>query len=217
MIQLNRTFKGDRIVAFDPTRTVPALTPAQTERLATFAQRRYNGELFNVGHFATFMDFLIWPYECAVQPWWDRARRNGRYGGTGGHGDRVRQQVSTPNGNKANKYAYLHYEYRVPSTWLCHPWLAYAYLGLAKLSMLNAKLISEARAEPLRKHPDGTSANADYRKIFMNRFTGLVKSGRWTSDIRGLIDVIPKTFDQRAAWFENPGQPIDVDAWRRLL
>lgn len=216
----NRVFAGDRIVTLNPNLPVPVLNPAQIAQLNEYAKKKHRGELFGTADFAEFMDYLILPYECAVQPWWDRMRRNGRYGGIAGIGDRVRQNFSIPKSNKVNKFAYLHYEYRVPSTWLCHPWLAYAYLGLAKLAMINAKLISEAVVNDDKiptKNPNGIPANQAYTKLFKDRFKFVVENGKWTNDTKALRDIIPKTFDNRAAWFETPGNPVDIDSWRRLL
>src|SRR5574341_873954 len=213
-------FDGERFVVRNTQLPAPALTLEQLASAGEYARRYHNNELFNILDFISIADHLVLIYEMAIQPWWDRVRRNARHGGINGVGERCRQYFSIPTGSKADKFVYAHYEYRVPSTWLCHPWLAYAYLGLMKLAILNAGRIMEQLTsfqENIVAAPNGEPANEAYRSLFMTRFQDLVKHGRWTNDIKGLKEIIPKTFDARAAWFEIPGQPVDIDAWRQLL
>src|SRR3990167_5365467 len=51
-------------------------------------------DMANLELFGDWMGYLLFPYECAIQPWWDRTRRNGLYGGVTGRGDKVRQNNS---------------------------------------------------------------------------------------------------------------------------
>lgn len=218
---LNRTYNAGLYSIYDTAQINPIPTQDQTRDLINYVNKYREGLLFTMADFERVMDFVLWPFECAIQPWQNRQCRNDRYGGTDGAGARVRQQVSYPQiASKYNRLAYMHLEYRVPSTWLCHPWLAYAYLGLAKLAILNAKSILELKAVSRSiRYPLGTTApgNAQYQKRFNSRFKFLTQTGRWTNDIRGLIDIIPKCFNMRQMWFETIGQPIDIDAWRKLL
>lgn len=211
----NRMFLGDRLVPLDPAALVPPLQEEDSVWINEYVRKFKSDQVMHPLRFAEYMDYLLWPYECAIQPWWDRLRRNSRYGGTSGVGDRVRRNFSTPKSNKTNKFAYFHYEYRAPSTWLCHPWLAYAYLGLTKLSILNTTLLHDSNKTFLL--PEQVPQNKSYQKLFTERFQLMIDKGRWTTDLKALQQIIPKTFMQRSAWFEIPGQPIDIDAWRRLL
>lgn len=222
IMELNRVCRRGVITALDPNLPTPTLTPANIAFCQKYIESHFEKKLFRVEDYIELMDYLIWPFECAVQPWWDRLRRNTRYGGLDGMGEKVRQNISHPsNVGKASKFAYLHYEYRVPSTWLCHPWLAYAYLGLAKLVMLNTGLIMEqittTQSKLRYENIDGQPRNDEAKNVFENRFKLLVNKGKWTTDIRGLTRILPLCFENRAAWFEIPGQPIDLEAWRGLL
>ena len=213
---LNRVYRQDRFTIFDVEQPAPQLTPEHIKMFQAYSQKFHEQKLFTSSDFTYGLDYLLLPFECAIQPWYDRQRRNGRYGGVTGIGDRVRQNVSYPKSSKANKFAYLHYEYRVPSTWLCHPWLAYSYLGLAKLCMLNFKEIWGDQNSSMPRETDKPS-NGVYQKIFQERFNRLMKCGRCSNDLKSLVEIIPKCFETRAAWFEVPAQSIDIDAWRRLL
>mgnify|MGYP001589654375 FL=1 len=214
----NRVYKNDRLVAYDPTQPTTPLTSDATEKLTKYAKLAYDHQLLTGEVFGQVMDHLCWPFECAVQPWWDRVRRNGRYGALAGTGEKVRQNASYPqNASKYKDLAYLHYEYRSPSTWLVHPWLAYAYLALGKLSILNLSLILEQLGKPKLPKLTTSPMNDELREIFNRRLQVIKTKGRWSRDIRDLEQVVDACFANRAAWFEIPGQPIDIDAWRRLL
>jgi len=224
LLKYNRTIQNGRIIIQNQDDDDPRLSQEIIDKLAIYWNNYWNNtgneqHMVSPELFGTWMDYLLSPYECAIQPWWDRTRRNVTYGGVTGRGEKVRQNISTPKGSKANKLLYLHYEYRVPSTWLCHPWLAYAYLGLAKLVMLNTEYITTVMAKenlgPL--YTATTPKIPEFTEHFMTRFNALVKTGKWTQDIRGLIEIIPKTFELRDSWWEIPGKPVDIDAWRRLL
>lgn len=217
-MSINRVYKTDRVVAYDHTQSIPNLTPNDTEKLTQYVKLAYDHQLLTGEVFGQVMDHLCWPFECAVQPWWDRIRRNSRYGALAGTGEKVRQNISYPqNASKYKDLAYLHYEYRSPSTWLVHPWLAYAYLALGKLSILNLSLILEQLGKPKLPKLTTSPMNNELREIFNRRLQVIKTKGRWSRDIRDLEQVIDACFANRAAWFEFPGQPIDIDAWRRLL
>lgn len=100
---------------------------------------------------------------------------------------------------------YLLFEYRYPSSWLCDPALAYAYLGLAKLAMLNWTLIPDYHREPLY----------DPRRQLLERLARLTTHPdyRQTPDLSALLPTVHKQL-------ETPRVSpllINFEAWRRVL
>ncbi len=164
-------------------------------------------DLFGPQVFMNVMNYLIRPWEHYVQPWDLRVARNKHYG----NNDDIRAQNSKPQ--SAQHYSlYKHYEYRVPSTWLIHPDLAYSYIGLAKLSMLNfEKIIAISAKESRADAEDEMSAF----EIFMRRWTKLQEAGPvMTRDLLYLETAITNVRREKNIWFQ-PMKPIVIEEWSK--
>ena len=188
--------------------------------LSSYASACGRNRRITTSVFRVAFDHLLLPFERWVQPWWNRQERNTDYGV---NNDSVRWAVSVrPNRPPYQKFAYLHYEYRVPSTWLAHPRLAYCYLALAKYTALNWMTI-QSRAMEDMKHPkpippSRAPANDSSRALFNERFAEIEKlGGKRTTDLEALEASIKFCDAHREEWFSSPTQPIDIYAWRRLL
>lgn len=199
-----------------------------------------NGELDTAWTIGATFSYLLSPFERWIQPWVARELRNQQYGGDG-HPDMVRIGTSTRPALKATtswweNSGYLHMEYRLPSTWMHHPWLAFAYLGLLKFCIINWPLLVKAFAS-VKSRPTssqevaGLAGGGDYHnfkhirvgstedagRLFRERFHQMIDNGaRFSTDIARLPDVIMQCAGAREKWFERP-RPIDTAAWRRLL
>jgi hypothetical protein len=199
-----------------------------------------NGEFDTAWSLGMAFSYLLSPFERWIQPWVARELRNHQYGGDG-HPDMIRFGTSKRPNLKSNtdwwsNSGYIHMEYRLPSTWLHHPWLSFAYLGLLKFCVINWPLLSVAAkkdgqaslnatlAQPVPGGGDyhhfkhiKVGSNTDAGRLFRERFQRLLDSGaRFSSDIARLPDVIEQCAGAREKWFERP-RPVDVAAWRRLL
>lgn len=183
--------------------------------LERLASRAANGEAMTSVNFGRTMDYLLLPFERWSQPWHGRLKRNSKYGA---NADTVRIASSPrPAMPKFTNHAYVHYEYRMPSTPLVHPMLTYAYLALAKLTLLNWEKLSEIAL----KHPTAplpNSSEPDNQKSwqqFKDRLAGLEKTGlRITTDLKQLRPALTTIGDEREKWF-NPFNPVNVEAWRK--
>lgn len=183
------------------------------------------------------MGFLMDPFEEWVQPWTQREQRNQHYGAEGGPGDLVR--LGTSKGLKREGLAYVHWEYRLPSTWLVHPYLAAAYLALAKFTMINWKRVvplAKAVVQPKKKKayiegglaapsPDGlynfkpmkAADNNGQYKLFHERLQAVMQTRPLiTPDISNLAFLLGQCEQRREQWFGRT-QPVMVDEWRKLL
>lgn len=189
------------------------------------------------------MGFLLTPFEKWVQPWVAREARNAHYGSEASL-DAVRLGTSKSPFDLP-KMAYVHWEYRLPSTWLQHPWLAYAYLGLAKLTLLNMGHVFRLGlgAKPKMKPPKNGGGfgaglagpaglgggdmptqftilqHGDPREAgvaFRRNLSQVLPGAHISRDLANLINVVDKCAIERERWFHKP-TPIDVESWRRLL
>ena len=98
------------------------------------------GKMFSLYQANVALGYLMGPLENWTQPWPGRLARNNRYGPA--MGDPIRWLTTDrPKMDKYDKWGFIHFEYRVPSTWLQHPWLAYAYLAMTKFTWLNWDLV----------------------------------------------------------------------------
>lgn len=187
--------------------------------LAEYARAATMDELVTPQTMAKTLGFFLKPLEWWLQPWHARIRRNRHYGlGL----DEIRWQQSGMNPltrPKLADYAWLHFEYRTPSTWLVHPWLAYTYLSLAKITMKNWQLIqrlNETMAAPfmsMAKTPNNEAAAV----LFKARWKEFIKShGRITRDTSHVERAIETCAANREAWFSTHGK-IQIEAWRGLL
>src|SRR5207253_1065765 len=114
-------------------------TSATQPIIEDFTGRAYVGEAISMKVWSQALDTLLLPFEAWIQPWWLRVERNNKYGNGA---DNVRMGMATrPNMPLYKDWAFVHYEYRLPSTWLVHPTLAYVYMALVKLCAMNWPLI----------------------------------------------------------------------------
>lgn len=186
-------------------------------------QRKKKGDLFTPIVYARTLNWLLLPFERYVQNWQLRLIRNGHYGGH--EGDKmVRVNVSHPPANMGERFAncaYLHYEYRMPSTWMTHPWLAYAYFALVKITMQNFDKVFEAakssKLSDIAEYEKIAGNNGSYRTLFEERFSALQNAGlRISNDCADFLTALDKVAQNRAQWVQ-PNMPIDVAAWRTVL
>ena len=187
------------------------------EVITSYSQLAARREIFTSYTFGQVMSYLLRPFENWIQPWFSRAQRNGSYGGS--DLDVRHTSSSKPKAPLFSEWAYYHFEYRIPSTWLTHPLLAYAYLSLTKLLMLNftkvLPLALQAKLPP--PNPNRGSYNDEWQAIFVTRLRALLALNPIiTNDIKQLETAIQTCSEQREMWF-TPGTPIQVDAWRKLL
>lgn len=178
------------------------------------------------------MGYLLTPFEKWIQPWVARETRNTHYGL---HGGRDTVRLGTSHTPYSHKNAYVHWEYRLPSTWLQHPWLAYGYLGLAKLSLLNMTRVFGLYLDEYRpKKPKGpvpdmslldaptnftvvpTGDPAAAGETLRQNLARLSLGARVSKDLASLGTVLEQCNRRRGEWFSRP-TPIDVEAWRKLL
>lgn len=221
----NLTFMNGKPVNFNKNNpTVPPTLSANAAQFyARFTTLALAGELTTPQLFERAMNYLILPFEYWMQPWAERTARFQLYDGTEGGNYFIRWLHTVPRhwpGGHAGEWAYLHMEYRTPSTWLIHPWLAYTYFALAKLSILNFKKIWERMliASPMRLEGDDVAWNLMAREEFLRRLDELNSSGLvFSNDIKDLQRAINICGQSREAWFSNKAAGIDVQAWRSLL
>jgi len=215
-----------------------AIVQAKMEQVGLAINKR---ETMSPANFLIAMNYLLVPLEHWVQPWATRINRNTKYGTAAG--DPVRMMYSTrPEMPKYDNWAYLHYEYRVPSTWLVHPWLAYTYFALAKLTVLNLGPIMKMALTPENKKIDkeekknvigalgGIPAptaviksleepqNETFLQSLRDRLYAveqLPKLNR-SADLDSLQLALRYLAANREIWF-NPYYPVAVEAWRKLI
>ena len=171
--------------------------------------------LFTYNTFAIAMNYLLQPFEYWIQPWYVRRSRNGSYGGSE---TEVRYTLQAPPAMPAfREWAYYLFEYRLPSTWLVHPWLAYVYLGLTKLIMLNFNKVLPLALRGKLPQTTTEPGNDLFREEFRARYALVVKAGcQFTNDIKQLEEAIEACATGRQVWF-TPGTPIQLEAWRKLI
>ena len=165
------------------------------------------------------LNYLLMPFEWWVQLWGSRTKRNTKYGMA--WDTMVRWNASPQPKLPAFKdWCYLHYEYRVPSTWLCHPWMCYLYFALVKLTAVNWKLVSETMPRNSVNEVfdlGGTEPrNEDARRIFEERFERLRPNLRWTTDTKDIPKALDYVSKYRNQWVD-PYRGIMVDAWKEIL
>lgn len=183
------------------------------------------GEIPSPDTICLALNYLMLPFEAWIQPWAARRKRNSKYGEA--ISTQIRWMVSKrPNMPVYDKAGYMHVEYRTPSTWLTHPWVAYVYLSLAKLVMLNLPIVYETAYKGAHVGKDtlaerthiwsANPANDECRKMFRTRFEALAPSMKFTNDIRDLAKAVNYCEKNRKLWFD-PYRGIDTDAWKELL
>lgn len=199
-----------------------------------------SGELLTPFEWGQVLNWLLAPFEFWFQPWVQREHRNKTYGGPL-HPDVVRIGTSSPPFSRAGM-AYVHWEYRLPSTWLLHPYMAMAYLSLVKLVMLNFKTVAREYAEGAKAkrrkgggfivpdeapqpanpdlynfHPVKEAENEQHYQVFAERLSTLQRSRPIiTPDISDVFRMVAVCGENREKWF-SPARPVMVEEWRKLL
>lgn len=205
---------------YDPSAMLPNISASEMPKLNAFQATVLEGKTMGMDNFMHTMHYLLLPFENWSQSWPSRLNRNSKYGGSMSN-DNVRRMWSPrPNMPKYNEWAYLHYEYRTPSSWLTNPWFAYCYFALAKLTMLNWGMINKIVVnglQPLKIPGDSMPHNDLYFQQFKDRLYGLESKGLKTSkDLDDLKPALRLISERREEW-SNPFYAIDVPAWRKLL
>jgi len=155
------------------------------------------------------------PFELWVQPWHARARRHHGYGTDM---DFVRwSPTPVPHTTFPSTWAFLHYEYRTPSTWLVHPWLAYSYLSLAKLTALNFDYIRPNNlTQGVYDYFGDTPRNNEYKGILMDRLQPLLNMRR-SKDLASLRQALVFCERHRESWFGANQGKVDIAAWKEWM
>lgn len=189
-----------------------------------------NGTTVTPENVCRTLDFLLMPFECWIQPWGPREKRmqwclgphhyNAQNPGNGDNANYlVRWLFTTPPARQdRDGLSYMHVEYRTPSTWLIHPWLAYVYFSLAKLTMLNYNTVNALVLKHPPKKPTGENLNHLYKEMF-ERHIGLLMSAkpRRTPDLSDLERAVVLCDKSRTEWFGSATAGVDYKAWRTLI
>ncbi len=225
----------------DPSRNTSKLPP--NINIDALPQAFACGEVLAPYWWGQAMNYLLVPFENWVQPWFARLRRNGQYGDHI-HTDVVRSGVSPRPmlGPKWNDWAYCHWEYRMPSTWLVHPYLAYAYLALFKFSLLNFatiweravvedKILGEPKTKGVPLRPTDVAVTPDegetyhavrpqgayFYELFKSRWRAINEAPvHMSKDLAELVPAIQACERMKDEW-NDPLKTIDIEAWRQSL
>jgi len=169
-------------------------------------------ELFSMRDFARKLNWLVLALEVWAQPWHSRRNRNGRYGDPNDVRVVGHPVGQWPMGSLADKYPYMHLEYRPPSSWLAHPRLAYLYLALAKLVMLNYDAVPANDND--WRWAYGNNMQLDRaRDLLFERWAS--RSWRTSADLRAIGENLRWLDENRGPMWQSGGQ-IDMEAWRQL-
>lgn len=164
--------------------------------------------------FASVLGKLLIPLEASLQPFELRSQRNMRYG--------IGRDVVRPGESSTPKvlprtiryWCYRHLEYRMPSSWLHHPILAYLYLGLAKFSLLNPDVVSELPSLDLAS----AGTNRMSAVWCSNALTEAWSRGVVTPDLRGIPGAWKTaSAPTGAAVWLNPESTVNVEEWQHLI
>lgn len=166
---------------------------------------------------AKSLAYLLGPLEYWVQPWGERVSRNTTYGRA--NEIRYGDIVTRPESAQMAGWSYLKYEYRTPSTWLHSPLLAYLYIGMAKLVMLNLPIIGpRAMKASFRQGYTGESPGNPYFKEALSRRLEWVRGQTGvviTPDLRRLSKAVELVEAGAEAWWRTPSA-MDIPKWREL-
>ena len=110
--------------------------------------------------------------------------------------------------------AYFRFEYRYPTTWLSHPTLALAYLGLAKLAILNWDALPNLNSMRAADHETtftGAGKRSYWANLLHQRLTSLqATSGfRATPDLAGVPEAVAAVTRLKISY----PLYVDFDAW----
>lgn len=213
-----RMFENGQYWDFRPTRA-----RANQEMAIRLAERELNGQLPSQTVVAKCLNYVLKPLEAWIQPWESRFQRNRNYG----TGEVVRfEHLGTKRENP-----YVKYEYRMPSTWLQSPQLAFSYLGLAKLIMVNFNTLTSGENRPSialtslkydMSNREATEGMVDYFGDVLKRRIAAILGGKFgkaviTRDIEALVDVVGDLKTRLRGWASKESTPIDREAWEAIL
>jgi hypothetical protein len=215
--------------AYDSSRPLVASSDVRmVEAIQRYVYAAVKGEAITPRSVCHTLDYLISPFEHWIQEWTSRTLRflwckhaqhyNSEAPGNGNNHHYLVRWVLSQRPHKAlfKDYRYMHVEYRTPSTWLLHPALAYAYLALAKLTMLNYDMIRPLAyaTKPVQVSATEKDPNL-FRNMFTERFDRVKSQLRYTSDLLSLPDAIEFCDKKRFTWELTAGR-IDFDAWAAI-
>lgn len=191
------------------------------ETAAHWQMLKETGVLPTPGNVCRALTWLLGPLELWVQPWVHRVNRNRTYGGL----NDVRhdgQPSVRPKGREVAKAAFIKYEYRAPSTWLWHPAIAYSYLGLAKLVVMNYDLIGPhmPKEEKFAKSKNGGTPYHDYfQDLLKRRLDKLMetKDIKTEPDLKDLPKVLGRLQNIIEPYQKAVVNEIQLDAWKEVL
>lgn len=184
-----------------------------------------------VQEFNETMDYLFAPLDFWVHDSEIRKQRMMKHGHNGPYGvpgalDNMRPGVSARPSrvDPAHKdHAYCHWEYRLPTVWLVHPWMAYLYLALAKRLMTNFMTVYDYRRDghvvkfrgEVAKIIGSVTLNLEAEQLFKKRLEWFLAHSASTSDSADLekaVDIVSRRWREWA----NRGS-IYSHAWKELL
>lgn len=190
-------------IAGTELRSVPTRTQAHIDLRYSLAFQKYqhsvaDGQAFGFNYLANKLRTFIGPLET-LHP--ALRRRSRTYGNSE---DAIRAEF----GARAISPGVVRWrvEYRYPSTWLAHPALALAYLGLAKLALNNYHL------PPIHPTPPTLAFLPAYVEETM-RGTGAVV----TDDVQHLPRILRFVLAEVQSRLQEPHVRVDFEAWSSFL
>lgn len=192
--------------------------------LLSTAMRTFQDSPFmlTMSRYLKVMNYLMRPLEIWLQPWFTRIERNRRYG----EGDdliRWNQEKVRPSGvahlSLENGWSYHHIEYRLPSTWLVSPDMAYLYLATAKLSLLAYEhILQNVGDDNLPNYHDDQIDIRKFEEIYQYRLATILAAVRHklSKDLLDLPRIASRIEKRREAW-ANPLHGIELEAWAKFI
>ena len=215
--QMNVVYHVGQLRTYDKSKPgdLSSLDANLVSRMQEYVSKAAAGEATTPDLVCKVLNYIVLPAELWLQPRKGCRERMMKYQNSDTDLNYfVRWLHTTPANRSAgfNSWAYMHVEYRTPSTWLVSPWLAYLYLALVKLVMLNWEHFRKAslRSAPLDVTPEDNSST--FHAILMDRLhaSGLT----YTRDLRDLPKAIDICGTNRTRWHNAL---VDVAAWEDLL
>ncbi len=203
--------------------SVPSdLTDDECRAVADYTEAAKMGEAFTPEVVCKVLNHLVLPFENWVQPWQEREKRVFWCDHGNHYNNDANYLIRWVNGTRPAalfpRFAYLHVEYRQPSTWLQHPALAYVYFALVKLVMANFDKVRDATAATKPLAIESSPANQVFKEVFHERLTRLTEQGlRWPGDTKALMKMVALCGDSREEWYSNRNKGVCYSAWKELL
>ena len=228
METLNQIFHVGATRPYDLTIPTPNMFDQHDEawkKLYDYTLRAATAEAFTPEVVCKVLNYLTVPFENWVQPWQEREKRyswcmnSPHYNQDPNYLVRWVPNTRPKNKPRLSKLAYLHVEYRTPSTWLHHPALAYVYFALAKLTMLNFKTIRDKvfEAQQIVVFHD-SPGNHIFKEVFDERLAKLLPQlSRSSPDLKYLPEALKVCERSRERWYGDRFSGVDFSAWENLL